>query len=644
EQAVDREHERDVFQQEIHNLEQQLKNPAKTQTGSDRRDREVRLVSLSPSDFRQAWCRRLSAALQEKADWCSELLLSSEQLQRDVCERDEEIETLGARVRELEHTLMHRVSVCVFLLWCVCECEWSPPALSMAVRGRRHNWKHSCRQSEEALARKEKEIVNLEEQLEQFREELENKSEEVNQLHMQLEIQRKEISVHQQDLQDQARLAQVLEEKDRQIAVLNEQLAKRQHTGTDPESEALEEKDEVLRELEAQVECLRSEQERLKRNNEEEVEQLNAVIEKLQQELSLIEHKQLQDESDEMKQRMDEVTTELDTLKSAHRSLQSRYERLQGETLAELEEALREKTAAFVVVQAQVQALEESAGSQVMSLSRRVEEKDSELRTCRLKVEQAQTDADALHAKVAQLEEKLREKVAAVLVSQAQLGAVQTQTKELRAEEAMGPSAQLQSEGLTAQAASAGKTSLLTEKLKELEQGLSGMQKDQELQKQLLSSSEEEVMEYERRLALMIDLLNQMRPKPTHPRPLPPAEASAEGGQSLSELLQEVKGQAASTKEELNCYRELSHKLQEEIEMKESRISQLQVENEPAAGHGTHDTREDDAAETAELLQELQEVRGQVSSTQQELESCRDQSVRLQELLQVSSVYSFTAG
>ncbi|XP_016111581.1 A-kinase anchor protein 9-like isoform X1 [Sinocyclocheilus grahami] len=269
-----------------------------------------------------------------------------------------------------------------------------------------------------------------------------------------------------------------------------------------------------------------------------------------------------------MKQRMDE-------LKSAHSSLQSRYERLQGE----LEEALREKTAAFVVLQAQVQALEESAGSQVMSLSRRVEEKDSELRACRLKLELAQMNADA---EVAQLEEELREKVAAVLVSQAQLEAVQTQTKELRAGEAMGPSAQLHSEGLTAQAATAGKTSLMTEKLKELEEGLSGMQKDQELQKQLLSSSEEEVMEYERRLAVMIDLLNQMRTKPTHHRPLPPAE------------------------------------------MKESTVTQLQtalsqVENE---------------TETAELLQELQEVKGQVSSTQQELESCRDQSVRLQELLQ----------
>ncbi|XP_073677641.1 uncharacterized protein [Garra rufa] len=613
EQAADREHERDVFQQEIHNLEQQLKNPTKTQTGSDRRDREV---------------QELSAALQEKSDWCSELLLSSEQLQRDVRERDEEIETLGARVRELEHTLMHRVE--------------EVQHVSMASRGD-VTLEAQLQTEREALDRKEKEIVNLEEQLEQFREELENKSEEVNQLHMQLEIQRKEISSHQQDLQAQARLAQVLEEKDRQIAVLNQQLANRQHTGTEPDQEMVEEKDEVLRDLEAQVECLRSEQERLKRNSEEEAEQLNAVIDKLQQELTHIEHKQQQqdeakDEYDEMKQKMDEVTAELDTLKS-------RYQRLQEETVAQLEE----KTAAFVVVQAQVQALEESAASRVMSLSLRVEEletsveeKDSELCACRLKVEQAQTDAEALYTKVAQLEEKLREKVAAVLVSQAQLEAVQMQTKELHAEahagEAIGPSAQLLSEGLTAQdgastPASAGKVNLLTERLKELEEGLSGMQKDQELQKQLLCSSEEEVMEYERRLAVMIDLLNQMKTKPTHHTPQTSTEVSVENGQSLSELLQElqeVKGEAVSTKEELNCYRELSHKLQEDIEMKESTITQLQTAlNEVSAS-----TREDGAAETAKVLQELQEVKGQVSSTQQELESSREQSVRLQELLQ----------
>ncbi|XP_051949411.1 A-kinase anchor protein 9 [Xyrauchen texanus] len=636
EQAADREHERDVFQQEIQNLEQQLKNPPKSHAASEQRDREV---------------QELRSALQEKSDWCSELLLRSEQLQRDVQERDEEIDTLGAHVTELQHTLMQRVE--------------EVPHVSMA--GRVDVTLEAQLQTErEALDRKEKEIVNLEEQLEQFREELENKSEEVNQLHMQLEIQRKKISSHQQELQDHTRLTQVLEEKDRQIAVLNEQIAKLQHTGSEPEKEVLEEKDEVLRELEGQVEYLRSEQERLKRNSEEEVDQLNAVIEKLQQELSHIEHKQPQEdetpgvreEYNEMKQKMDEVTRELGTLKADHSSLKSRYESLQeeafaqkdSEMVAELEEALMEKTAAFLVVQAEVQALEESAGSRVMSLSQRVEEleicveeKDSELHACRLKVEQAQTDADDLYRKVIDLEEKLREKVAAVLVSQVQLGAIQSQTKELHAEahagdvtsEEVGLRVELESEDVASTPASGGKMSLLTETLKELEEGLSGMQKDQELQKQLFSSSEEELHEYERRLAVLMELLDQMRTKPTQHRPLPSAEHVSKEGpdQSISELLQElqeVKGEAASTKQELNCYRELSHKLQEEIEqMKESTIAQLQT----ALSQVSADSREQEGV-AAKLHLELQEVRGQMASTQQELDGCKDQSATLQELLQ----------
>ncbi|XP_056116452.1 A-kinase anchor protein 9 [Rhinichthys klamathensis goyatoka] len=599
EQAADREHERDVFQQEIHSLEQQLKNPPKTGSGSDRRDREV---------------QELTRALQDKSDCCSELLLSAEQLQRDVCERDEEIETLGARVRELEHTLMHRVE--------------EAQHVSMAGRGD-VTLEAQLQTEREALDRKEKEIVNLEEQLEQFREELENKSEEVNQLNMQLEIQRKEISSHQQD---QTRLTQVLEEKDGQIIALNEQVVKHQHTDTEPEEEALEQKEEVLLDLEAQVERLRSEQERLKRSREEEVEQLNAVIETLQQELSHIERKdEPRDESHEMKQKMDEVATELDTLKSEHGSLRSKYERLREETLVELEAALREKTAAFVVVQAQVQALEESAGSRLRGLSRRVEEleaaledKDSELRACMLNVELAQTDAGTLHVKVADLEDKLREKVAAVLVSQAQLGAVQTQTKDLRGDAPAGEKPK------GAGAATHGPV-LLTERLRELEEGLSLMQKDQELQKHMLSSSEDEVMEYERRLAVMMDILNQMRTKPTYHRPLI-AEESGEDSRLLSQLLQEVKGQAASTKEELTCYRELSHKLQEEMEMKESTITQLQT----ALSQVQAGSRDEDVAKTAKLLQELQEVRGQASATQQELQEVRGQaSAARQELQEV---------
>lgn len=50
--------------------------------------------------------KELSVALQEKSDWCSELLLRVEQLQRDVQERNEEIERQEERVRVLEEVLV----------------------------------------------------------------------------------------------------------------------------------------------------------------------------------------------------------------------------------------------------------------------------------------------------------------------------------------------------------------------------------------------------------------------------------------------------------------------------------------------------------------------------------------------------------
>ena len=66
---MDREHERDFFQQEIQKLEQQLKSPQKHQISSEKRNREV---------------EQLTSQLKEKADWCSELLLSSERLRREL--------------------------------------------------------------------------------------------------------------------------------------------------------------------------------------------------------------------------------------------------------------------------------------------------------------------------------------------------------------------------------------------------------------------------------------------------------------------------------------------------------------------------------------------------------------------------------
>nr|KAF6417801.1 A-kinase anchoring protein 9 [Rousettus aegyptiacus] len=324
EQAIDREHERDVFQQEIQKLEQQLKVVPRFQPISEHQTREV---------------EQLTNHLKEKTDKCSELLLSKEQLQRDVQERNEEIEKLEFRVRELEQALL--ISTDTFQKvedrkqFGALEAK---AELSLEVQ---------LQAERDAIDRKEKEITNLEEQLEQFREELENKIEEVQQLHMQLEIQKKESTTRLQELEQENKLfkdemeklgfatkesdgistqdqhvlfgkfAQIMQEKEVEIDRLNEQVTKFQHQlKSTTDNKVIEEKNELIRSLETQIERLISDQERVKKNKEEEIEQLNEVIEKLQHELANIEQKtsvdanSLPEEADSLKHQLDMVIAE----------------------------------------------------------------------------------------------------------------------------------------------------------------------------------------------------------------------------------------------------------------------------------------------------------------------------------------------
>ncbi|XP_075961781.1 A-kinase anchor protein 9 isoform X4 [Anarhichas minor] len=664
EQAVDREHERDFFQQEIQKLEQQLKYPQKLQADSEQRNKEV---------------DQLTSQLKEKADWCSELLLSSEQLRRDLGERNEEIDKLESRIRELEQALLA-----------------SADSLEKVEEKKQHasitEEKHATLEAQlqterEALERKEKEIHNLEEQLEQFREELENKSEEVQQLHMQLEIQRKEISSQQQYLETRDSMLQVMEEKDREIALLNEQITKLQHTGTASDNKEMDDRGELIKDFESQVECLRSEQEHLKRNNEEELDQLNAVIDRLQQELTNIEPKQATEEDedtnaesavsgpskeeyDEMKQRMDLATKEMNTFKTKHSKLLETFLRLKesAEALAEtektessegeLEDALREKTAGLVVMQAQVQALEQSATSRVEELDLRIQqledevgEKDSELSRCLLLVEQTQSYSAGLQQRVSNLEENLREKLAEALVSQATLEAFQQQPSQgskgnQDQQRPADPNVQsnvydfgdfgipqmdFSGIGKTRQVPT-GKVVHLTQRLRELEVGLNGMQKDQELQKQLLSSSEEEVLEYERRLAVLMDLLSQMKAR-THQKTSPAVGASSADEQPAAESellreLQEVKNEASAAKEQLDCYKQSCSKLQEELQDKMAAIERLKGQLQKVSSAGREETK------VSELQQELMEAQSEAAATKEELNSCRESLEKLQELLQ----------
>ncbi|MED6273439.1 hypothetical protein CHARACLAT_006373 [Characodon lateralis] len=653
EQAVDREHERDFFQQEIQKLEQQLKNPQKLQIGSEQRNKEV---------------EQLNTQLKEKADWCSELLLDSEQLRRELGERDEEIEKLESRIRELEQALLASAESLE---------KVEQKKQHASITETRHSTLEAQLQTErEALERKEKEICNLEEQLEQFREELENKSEEVQQLHMQLEIQRKEISSQQQFVETRDSMLQVMEERDREIALLNEQISKLQHMETASDNKAIDAREEQIKELESQVECLRSEQDRLKKDKEEELDQLNAVIEKLQQELANIEQKQpaeeeedakgelessawgpTKEEYDKMKQKMDIATKELDALKAEHGKHLETYLRLKqsAEALAEtenldsaeseLEEALREKTAGLVVLQAEVQALEQSAASRLEELGLRiqeledlVDEKDSEMNRCLLKV--------------STLEENLREKVAEALVSQATLEAFQQQ-QQMRSESSKQqqelqkhpasavhefgdfgiPQMDFSSMSQTKQAPR-GKVVHLTQKLRDLEAGLSGMQKDQELQKQLLSSSEEEVLEYERRLAVLMDLLSQMKAgshQRTAPSVEPPYEASSAEQQDVSELLQElqeVREEASVTKEHLQSFQESCSRLKQELQEKTVTMERLQDQLQ------TMSTSAEEETKMSELEGRLIEAQTEAASAKEQLSSCKESLDKLQELLQ----------
>ena len=351
------------------------------------------------------------------------------------------------------------------------------------------------------------------------------------------------------------------------------------------------------------MECLRSEQERLKRNGEVELEQLNAVIDKLQQELANIERKLPPQEEEEeevveeeenqartggggggggddddelgrTRRRLDEATGELGALRLKHGELFETYRRLketsaalaqteeqvraaaeeETETEEERSEARREdalrETASLVVMQAQVQALEQSATSRVDELRSRVQELERSGQEKEAELARGRQLAETLRGKVVYLEDRLRETGAAGATTALGVGQEEprgqtdprrTQEEEVVEEESQPLGArsdaplthalpdfglpQLDSSSSSSSSfgraggdrgpagGSGRRSGQLTEKLRELEVGLCGMQKDQELQKQLLSSSEEEVLEYERRLAVLMDLLNQMRSK-----------------------------------------------------------------------------------------------------------------------------------
>ncbi|PKU40967.1 a-kinase anchor protein 9 [Limosa lapponica baueri] len=605
--------------------------------------------SVVPSAFDVAhgWVEQLTNHLKEKTDKCSELLLAKEQLQRDVQERNEEIEKLECRIRELEQALI-------------------------------------------ISADNLQKVTNLEEQLEQFREELENKNEEVQQLHMQLEIQRKESTTHLQELEQEnklykdemeilglvipksedatikdhhlvaGRLARAMQEKEQEIDFLHEQIAKlQQQLEVTTDNKVIEEQNEHIRELEAQVECLKSDQERVKKKNDEEVEQLNDVIEKLQQELANIEQKvpadigafqedadnlkhtiervlaekaalekQVEDmtvEASRTKNELEETNLKMNKLKREISMLKKEHERITEKYKCALMKGDREKTQdrsngktekvdegscekIELPDQTQHRSPDENTRVtiskmevQLQQLHACVKEKDSELYRSYKEIqdlkEQGKAERETLKKKILELEKALVEKVAAALVSQVQLNAVQEQRKFMQ--EVQEPSKCVeeaskgaQTEGLSSRTENEmeSKLSLLTQRLSEMEDQLATVNSNLELEKENVKIAQKEAKVKEDRLLELQQLLEVVQEK--HKGEIQKCIKQEEiqmhqvGSQLmesqkenvlLEELeLEKVKEEAAAAKEELSSYREKAEKLQQELAVKEASLMHLQ--------------------------------------------------------------------
>ncbi|XP_036622726.1 pericentrin [Trichosurus vulpecula] len=301
EQAVEREHERDEFQQEIRKLEEQLKQqpPAKSQLWGERRDSESFELT--------AEVESLQRKLREKIDELNELVIKKELAERQLVAQKDEIRNLEDRNAEmrrkvscleeelekqkkigkelkqdkeaLQEQQMNNLIQMSTLQSKLDEAKHLTPTLGSPDEKAS---KERLEAAQAALLMKEKEVLGLKEELDQLKNSLTSRSDELLQLNLDLALHNSQLSASVQELSaEKADLQAFLQSKEKEIVSLNEQIKGLQH-------EVMKAGSSEIEELKTVIENLRENQERLRTENLEEVEQLHEVIEKLQQELSLL--------------------------------------------------------------------------------------------------------------------------------------------------------------------------------------------------------------------------------------------------------------------------------------------------------------------------------------------------------------------
>ncbi|KAL3968743.1 ryanodine receptor 1 [Sarotherodon galilaeus] len=332
EQAVEREHERDEFQQEIRRLEAQLRQ--------------------TPSvDNKGYQVESLQAVIKDKTEDHSSLLATCQQAQRDLAERNEEIDKLAGRIRELEQALLNSVESnrCVSQL----EQELQKAklreqeltqdkqaleqqqlssrlqisALQSKLDETRHCYHDNTRDptqelkdaldtAQQSLQSKEQEVEVLLGQLETVQRDLNIKEAEVKHLTLQLELLTNSNAAHVNELQEQITALKenvsaltILKEEKEQLckedemdeetlpsALLQEKNHEIDHLNS--EIQRLEQELEntsdnkvleaELEDLRSQVEHLKSEITRVRQDKQEEEERLHEVISTLQAEFATL--------------------------------------------------------------------------------------------------------------------------------------------------------------------------------------------------------------------------------------------------------------------------------------------------------------------------------------------------------------------
>ncbi|XP_024095157.3 pericentrin isoform X16 [Pongo abelii] len=390
EQAAEREHEREEFQQEIQRLEGQLRQAARLQPWGPRDSQQTPLngeVELLQQKLREKLDEFNELAIQkESAD--RQVLMQEEEIKRleemninirkKVAQLQEEVEKQKNIVKELEQDkeVLKKQQMSSLLLVSTLQSTLDagrcpePPSGSLP-----EGPEVQLEVTQSALLQRESEVLDLKEQLEKMKGDLESKKEEILHLNLKLDMQNSQTAISLRELQEENTSLKVVYTRSSEIE-----------------------------ELKATIESLQENQKRLQKEKAEEIEQLHEVIEKLQHELSV------------MGPVVHEVSdSQAGSLQSELLCSQARGPRgqaLQGELEAVLEakEALsrlladkeRGHSQALEALQQRLQGAEEAAERQLAELERSAALREAEVEGMASRIQEFEAALKAKEAMIAE--------------------------------------------------------------------------------------------------------------------------------------------------------------------------------------------------------------------------------------------------